>query len=104
MSASNWARCPRCTKAGREALAQRNAAVQASYGTVPVEEFDEARRQHAQAVAEFERRDSTFREDYEIFGAEDGVITVEYSGGCRECGLHLSFINKHVIPEWETKP
>lgn len=102
MSADNWAQCPRCTKRGREALEARNTAVQASYGQVPVEEFDEARRQHAQAVAEFERRHPTFREDYEIYGAESGVVTAEYSGSCEACGLRLTFIHQHLIPEWES--
>lgn len=98
MSASSWARCPRCAAAGLKALAERAAAVQASYGTVPVDEFDEARRQHAEAVTEFERRRNTFREDYEVYGAEDGVITVEYSGRCSECGLSLKFTDKRPIP------
>ena len=33
----------------------------------------------------------TFREDYEIWGAEEGFIEVNYSGTCRACGLHLDF-------------
>jgi hypothetical protein len=97
MSASNWARCPRCTAVGLKALDERNAAVQSSYGKVPVDQFDEARRQHAQAVAEFERRHNTFREDYEIYGAEEGTVTVEYSGKCTECGLSLNFTDKRAI-------
>jgi hypothetical protein len=101
VSADNWAQCPRCTAAGLKALEARNAAVHAGYGTVPVDEFDEARRQHAAAVAKFEQRQPTFREDYEIDGAEDGVITVRYRGGCRECGLGLSFTDERPIPGLE---
>lgn len=104
MSADNWAQCPRCTAVGEAKLQARDAAVRASYGKVPVAEFDNARRQLAVDKASFERRDPTFREDYEIYGAETGSITVSYSGECRECGLRLSFTERHPIPDWEIKP
>jgi hypothetical protein len=98
MSADNWAYCPRCTQHGQARLDQRAAAVQASYGKIPVEEFDEARRQHAAAVKAFEQRDQTFREDYEISGAETGAVTVGYSGSCTKCKLSLSFNFTEPIP------
>jgi hypothetical protein len=98
MSADKWAYCPRCTQQGQTKLDKRAAAVQASYGKVPVEEFDEARRQHAGAVNVFERRERTFREDYEITGADTGVVTVGYSGSCTRCGLRLDFTDVHPIP------
>lgn len=101
MSADNWARCPRCTSTGLKALAARASAVYAQYGEVPVEEYIDARRQHTEAVDEFDQRQSTFREDYEIYGAEDGVVIVDYSGSCRECGLELSFTDKRPIPGLE---
>ena len=103
MSADNWAQCPRCTATGLKALDERDEAVQASYGKVPVDEFDEARRQHAAAVREFDLRHNTFREDYEIYGAEGGVITVEYAGSCSECGLELSFTDQRPIPGLEVQ-
>jgi hypothetical protein len=40
----------------------------------------------------------TFREDYEIYGAEDGTVTVTYSGSCQSCGLSLSFRDDREIP------
>ena len=39
-----------------------------------------------------------FREDYEIYGAETGVVTVSYSGVCRQCGLSLHFEDRKPIP------
>ena len=38
----------------------------------------------------------TFREDYEIFGAEDGVVMVTYEGHSQRCGSHLDF--RHEVP------
>lgn len=39
-----------------------------------------------------------FREDYEIYGAETGVVTVSYSGACCLCGLSLCFEYRKSIP------
>lgn len=104
MSADNWAHCPRCARRGCDKLDEREAAVQASYGRVPVEEFDEARRQHAGAVNVFKRRERTFREGYEISGAETGAVTVEYSGHCTKCKLSLSFNFTEPIPGLDCPP
>ena len=101
MSADNWAHCPCCTSVALAEFEAREAAVQASYGVVPVDEFDAARKRLADDKAAFERREPTFREDYEISGAEEGVISVSYSGRCRKCGLNLSFADEHPIPGFE---
>jgi hypothetical protein len=65
---------------------------------VPVDEFDKARQSLADDRSQFERRTPTFREDYEIYGAETGTVTVSYSGECTECHLKLSFTEDHPIP------
>jgi len=39
----------------------------------------------------------TFREDYEIYGAEDGTVMVSYHGQCGECKTKLEFKHEHVI-------
>lgn len=39
-----------------------------------------------------------FREEYGIYGAETGTVTVEYSGECQRCGLVLKFTDLHPIP------
>lgn len=39
-----------------------------------------------------------FREDYEIYGAEDGAVIVSYSGVCEECNLRLQFETTTPIP------
>lgn len=94
MSASNWAICPRCLSSARKLEAAALAKVMASYGKAPFEEFDQARR----AIATPEREEfRTFREDYEIFGAEDGVVQVDYSGYCQVCELNLEFSEKRPI-------
>jgi hypothetical protein len=95
MSADNWTTCPRCFRRARLAADEARAAVMASYGKVPLEEFDAAR-------AALEEPDpdtyTTFREDYEFFGADKGVITASYKGACTTCGLSVSF--KHEKTFW----
>jgi hypothetical protein len=98
MSADNWAHCPRCTQQGQAKLDERGATVNAQYGKIPVDEFDEARRQYAAVVLKFEQRERTFREDYEVHGAKTGIVTVEYAGHCTKCKLSLNFTDVHTIP------
>jgi hypothetical protein len=95
MSADNWTTCPRCTKAHEAAIDKREKAVADSYGKVPVEEFDRARQEVDSLKAT--RLDVTFREDYEIYGAEDGEVTVAYSGRCSQCGLGVKFSHVHPL-------
>lgn len=98
MSADNWAQCPRCTERAAAELERLADAVNALYGTVPVEEFDAARFSLREQMARNTIQAPTFREDYGIFGAEGGVVTVEYRGSCTACGLTLSFEENHPIP------
>lgn len=37
-------------------------------------------------------------EDYEITGADTGIVTVGYSGSCTVCKLSLDFTETHPIP------
>lgn len=98
MGASNWARCARCWKrADDEKVALREQVV-ASYGILPITEFDELRQR---ADAEIVLK-STFREDYEIYGAEEGWVEVSYRGKCTACGLSLSFKDMREIEGWHS--
>jgi hypothetical protein len=95
VGASNWAVCPRCLARAKAAEARKLAEVMASYGKIPVAEFDAARA----AIEPVHPRDvATFREDYEITGAQDGAVVVSYAGGCETCGLSLSFGETRPIP------
>lgn len=98
MSASNWVQCPRCSARTVAALTARAAEVAAMYGNVPVDQFDAAREDLAARELRATKTEPTFREDYEIFGAADGVVTVQYSGSCRTCGLSLDFDEERPIP------
>lgn len=84
MSADNWAICPKCLRRAELRAAAARATVNSAYGTIPVEEW-EARKAELVDVDPEEHR--TFREDYEIYGAETGEITVSYAGRCTECGI-----------------
>jgi hypothetical protein len=100
MSADNWAQCPRCTFRGNARLEARAAEVQKLYGAVSVKEFEDARNALAVERTAFEKRPENFREDYEIYGAATGTVTVSYGGTCMDCGLSLSFDHEHQIPDW----
>lgn len=43
--------------------------------------------------------DKNFREDWEFYGAEEGEVTVEYSGMCRVCGYGVEFRHDVPIPD-----
>ena len=95
MSASNWAICPRCAARAAAAIEIAAADLFADYGKIPVAEFDERRAQ----IPSINREDfRTFREDYEIYGAETGTVKVDYSGACETCGLGLRFTEEKTIP------
>ena len=96
MSADNWTTCPRCAKRREAKLQAMRDEVAAKYGQIPVDEFDELRRQLFEA--ENTKLAETLREDYEFFGAEDGTVTAEYGCSCRECGLETSFTHEHELP------
>lgn len=97
MSADNWARCPRCWHRKNKDLTERWAKLNASYGQITLEEFDRIRAVLTKETDELEDMDSNFREDYEFYGAEDGIVNVSYSGECRLCGLKLKFEEQHPI-------
>lgn len=98
MSANNLVKCPRC-KANRIKTAQESEAkVQEAYGTVGLEEFNQLRAiADAQALAVDASGLETFREDYEIYGADEGEVRVRYSGRCTRCGLELNFTHRHPL-------
>lgn len=86
MSASNWAECPRCKRRAQKAYDVAVKALAESYGKVPAAEYEAARDSLALGPVGRE-----FREDYEIYGADEGVVIVDYHGHCSKCGLELSF-------------
>lgn len=95
MSADNWAACPSCVATARAVAERQRTAAMESYGKVPAEQFQAA----IAAIKDVDPGEYlTFREDYEIFGAEDGAVTVHYSGSCSECGTGLNFTDTHPIP------
>ena len=95
MSADNWAQCPRCTANRQTAVGDLLVKAEQGYGVLPVTEFDELRQ--SAADLEGESMESTFREDYEISGAETGEVAVSYNGSCARCGLSLKFEHFHPL-------
>lgn len=96
MSADNWAVCPKCAKRRAADLQAMRDEVAAKYGQVPVELFDAMRARLA--AAESAAPAQTLREDYEFYGAEDGVVIADYSCSCDKCGLKGEFKYRYEIP------
>jgi len=95
MSADNWADCPRCHRRHEREVEQLRKDANTAYGNVPQEQW-----QHLDALvssAEAREPESTLREDYEIYGAEEGSVNVRYSGQCQVCGLSLTFEHEAVF-------
>jgi hypothetical protein len=86
MSADNWTTCPKCFDGAVTEATEKRNAVMASYGSVPVEEFDKARTELTDPQPqEF----VTFREDYELWLADD-VLHWSYKGACSVCSLGVT--------------
>src|SRR5690242_12173979 len=97
MSASNWAVCPRCLATARAAHEGEVASVMATYGKVPVDEFNAARS----AIKDVNPEDfQTFREDHEFSGVENGIVQLSYGGRCSECGIGIEFSDERHF-YWE---
>lgn len=97
MSADNWAICPHCLKKAEADLAELFLKVAESYGQIPLPEFDALRQRADQGIDTAALR--TFREDYEFYGAEDGIVIASYKGRCHVCGAHVEFKHEVPIPE-----
>jgi hypothetical protein len=89
VSADNWAVCPECLKQAYAEHEELQGQVVDSYGKIPIEEFDALRAKVAEGVDVESLK--TFREDYEIYGAETGIIKVRYSGTCQACKCGVDF-------------
>jgi hypothetical protein len=94
MSADNWAACPRCLTDAETEAAKRVRDVADAYGKVPEDEYMAMLAEVNSASVAQPPED--FREDYEIYGAETGTLTITYGGECQKCFLKLNY--KHEIP------
>lgn len=100
MSTSNWADCPRCLRRHKAECArldeERAETLRQAYGEVESATYLEMVNSPI-VYPELKQGGLTFREDYEIYGAETGEVTVSYGGSCDVCELSLEFIEKHPI-------
>lgn len=76
------------------------AEVTAAYGKVPVDEFDALRDAYAEKERLYVNPEDhnefrTFREDYEFYGADEGVVHVRYGGQCTKCGTGTTINQDH---------
>lgn len=96
MSASNWAECPKCKEIGTDAIAEAGKY----YGKVPQEQYEQMVAQ-LRVQQEMSVNEPTFREDWEIYGADKGVVCFSYSGHCSVCGLGMDFDFRRPLPGFE---
>jgi len=95
MSASNWTICPRCKRRHEADATRLRAEADAAYGNMQRDEWmalDTKARE-----AGFAYTPTDFREDYEIHGATEGAIKIDYAGTCRKCKLSVSLDHAHPI-------
>jgi hypothetical protein len=97
MSADNWALCPRCIDNHVKDIKRAQAELDASYGKVPLDQFDDMRAGVANLRTSTPAE--TFREDYEFYGAEDGEVVATYRGHCSKCDLSVRFEHSHPFYE-----
>lgn len=102
MSADNWAICPLCVQRAtverQDACDKADAVMRDAYGSRDYEEFQELQEDAAikrddlrEFLSSDKERFRTFREDYEIYGADEGLVEVSYSGKCGTCGAGAKF-------------
>jgi hypothetical protein len=96
VSADNWAICPRCRRRAEAKKAELEEQVRVQYGQILIEDWDALRQEAEKPLDEMAL--TTFREDYEFYGVEEGVVFVSYGGSCKTCGLSLSISEQHPIP------
>lgn len=96
MSADNWIQCPRCLRRHAREIERFRVNVDASYGNVPVEEFDQLRA----ALKTLQERalERTFSEYWEIGILHDGDsdLIIDYRGACNVCGLEHKRKERYV--------
>ena len=120
MSADDWSVCPRCKNEAVRAAEELQQEADSLWGADRIL-WQMAHDKAQAAVADLRNWDTgnseehcTFREDYEIYGAETGTITVVYRGCCTRsyaeqvaqtpytkasgCGARLEFTHEHPIP------
>lgn len=89
MSADNWDICPRCWTEAEDDYAAR--LIDAAGVPDHLQQYLSIPEPEQYAFAR------TFRENYSITGARDGVVTVRYEGYCTVCGCRLDFDHRHPI-------
>lgn len=90
MSASNWAVCPKCLSGAQAYRLRLSEEIAEAYGKVSRDEF-RTLQDKRDAVDVNPEKFRTFREDYEIYGADKGTLVVSYGGSCEVCGLEVTF-------------
>ncbi len=105
MSADAYSVCPRCTFRRKALVKQAQSELTAAYGHVSMEEYQVLQDRLTELERQVEEAENntseygdvcTLRENYEIYGAESGSLTIEYGGHCSVCNLTLTV--KQDIP------
>ena len=100
MSASNFSICPRCARRHRDKATVKRREADQAYGNLPLDDWKLLDRDALEAAVEDITR-KTFREDWEVFGAEDGEVVFNYGGHCEVCSLHVDIRHTVNIPNGE---
>lgn len=93
MSAERWSTCPKCKADKERRVSAAREEARAMYGKVPQEEYLEA-------IDRFPKAESTDLDEsmgwyYEVYGADEGEVTFDFSCQCRRC--NYTFSVKHTV-------
>ena len=101
MSADGWQQCPQCSEEAEKKINELTNSIDEQYGRLDPESWLEFKRCTELDIDEIERSEQTWREQFEFFGAESGVLKVSYSAYCTVCKLKLEFKQEHPFyPEY----
>jgi hypothetical protein len=107
MSADRWSTCFHCCRTAKNGVAavheDYKRQLGEAYGQIPLDEYRllEAEAQAAVMAAQDKlseiRDNTTFREDWDITGADEGTVCISYAGSCSVCGARVTFNAEQAI-------
>lgn len=91
MSSDRYSECPRCRHVAEEKKRLLQGKAAEAYGVLPYPDFEALRLESEKPLY----LEPTFREDWEFYGIEDGVLHAQYGGSCTHCNLRVN-LNEEI--------
>lgn len=96
MNVMNFLACPNCKQIQKDRDSDAQKELDALYGQIPQEEWaakrDEVMNRESASLK------PSLREQYDLFGADAGKLTLNYRCNCSVCGMSYSYSVEQDIP------